>query len=361
MATITSASPAWLSIALTTLASSVEDLPADIVQYGIRHLPSPHILHHLNRWAKHVWRPAVAPHALTSLTRTPTRDSFVSLGYGAASLLCALVSAMRRCDASAWRDVVAIMFLCDDPWTIEVGRESNIQERDIDRAIRTMPFLCDGHQMLNEAIAEISPIPPHEVNLDSEPVVASSYGDPFAELRCRIAAMQLQLDDITSTVRRNDRNVKDLLSSFHFWSLLLLDELRGYRAFCTESTGVSKSGLDGRSSTTSHTPFDCLVRRMGQMIGSSSSPPPPPTSVNSPATPSPPCLDVSRAPSRANATVTPVARSALPAASAAPAGVSKPVYVSPLQVVGACEHGGKMTPAHARPKRIFRDGKWIIL
>lgn len=217
-------SPAWLTIALTTL-SSTSSSPATVLNSGIRPLPSPHILHHLNRWARHVWRPSVAPRALSDLTQTPSRTLLLALGPGPIALLIALFDAITRCRVEQWLDVLGVMFLADDPYAVEVGRSAGSQ--DADRASSAMRALFANPGMLievaNESEGEMSGVGVHELE-------DSHSGDAFAELRSRVATLQLQLDDVTAVVRRNEQHTKDMLSSFHFWSMLLLDELRSYRS-----------------------------------------------------------------------------------------------------------------------------------
>ena len=218
-----SGSPAWLTIALTTLASETTTTnPSQLLNTGIRSLPSSHILHHLNRWARHVWRPAVNPSTLSSLTRSDfNEEKLNALGIGACSLLAALLEAIARCEAPAWLDVLAVLFLADDPWTVEVGRLA--KPTDVDRATNIMRQLYEKREIVAKVSAALSKdgveLPPVEMELPPST-------ESFAELRCRVAALQLQLDDVTAVVRRNESNTKNLVSSFHFWSLLLLEEIR---------------------------------------------------------------------------------------------------------------------------------------
>lgn len=346
-------SPAWLTIALTTLSSSVDDVPSEIFQSGIRRLPSPHILHHLNRWAKHVWRPAVSPQSLAELTRTPNRETFIALGFGAASLLAALVHAIRRCNAAAWRDVIAVMFLSADPWTVEIGYESVIRDGDVDRAVNTMNFLYNQNQLLNDAVSQISSLQYNDEMNTIDQAISSSNTEAFAELRCRVAALQLQLDDISTTVRRNDRNMKDLLSSFHFWSLLLLDELRGYRSAVSDRPGPSKAPTES-TNYPNVDGFEALVRGVGPLRENVS-----------------PLVHISRGRSNSGhhsvghttysynpSSSPPYPSSALAAAHTS---VSQDDSTSDAPTGHPSVADGRPIASPPRPKRIFRDGKWVLL
>ncbi|CAN8073293.1 unnamed protein product [Agarophyton chilense] len=217
-----SSSPAWLSVALSTLAT-VKEQPDEVLRTGIRKLPQSHILHHLNRWARHVWRPAISSEQLQVLTENPQPTSVEHLNAGAASLLVALLEAVRRCKAEPWLQVIGVMFLADDPWAIDVGHDKQLQ---VNKCVRAIEALFANSNAV-ESIASALNSETVELPVDGE--FAATHDESYAELRCRVAALQLQLDDVTAVVRRNEQNTKDMLSSFHFWSLLLLDELRSYR------------------------------------------------------------------------------------------------------------------------------------
>lgn len=257
-----SSSPAWLTIALTSLSSDTDVEPAAVLASGIRPLPTPHVLHHLNRWTRHVWRPAVTARALAALTRDPDVEQLEALGAGAVSLLAALVEAIRRCDAAAWVDVLGVMFLANDPWSIDVGRVG--AAKDVDRSAAAMTALFERKAGVLAEVASRSSLDGRDLvgEMDRE---GSAHGESFAELRCRVATLQLQLDDVTAVVRRNEKNTKDLLSSFHFWSMLLLDELRSYRA---QLSGQSAGGsLQGNGKTEGEGVFDSFARHVGQAVG----------------------------------------------------------------------------------------------
>ena len=147
------------------------------------------------------------------------------------------------------------MFLADDPWVVEVGRARN--SADVDRSSAAMRALYDHPDLLHHVSHAASERRQESADALEETAV---NGDAFAELRCRVAALQLQLDDVTEVVRRNEKNTKDLLSSFHFWSLLLLDELRSYKS--------QERAPDGSGSTEGM--LDSLSRRMGQIVNRSS-------------------------------------------------------------------------------------------
>lgn len=259
-----SSSPAWLTIALTSLSSDADVEPAAVLARGIRPLPAPHVLHHLNRWARHVWRPAVTTRALAALTKDPGVEQIEALGAGAVSLLAALVAAVRRCDAAAWVDVLGVMFLANDPWSIDVGRVGAAE--DVDRSASAMTVLFERKAGVLAEVASRSILDVNELRdeIDGE---GSAHGNSFAELRCRVAALQLQLDDVTAVVRRNERNTKDLLSSFHFWSMLLLDELRSYKGQLSgRSAGVSLQG-NGNVKAEGEGVFDSFARHIGEAVG----------------------------------------------------------------------------------------------
>lgn len=294
-----SSSPAWLTVALTTLATSTTPTPHDAFTSGIRAVPTTHVLHHLNRWSRHVWRPAVSPRALSALTRAPSTPDVTQLADGAVVLLSALVDAVRRCDATAWLGVLGVMFLADDPWAVDVGLH---QAPDADRASAAMHTLFAQPQLLADA-AKLSQHVPDFANGDEQH--APSH-EAFAELRCRIAALQLQLDDVTAVVRRNEKNTTDLLSSFHFWSLLLLDELRGYR-----QENLASDSRGGRDAA-----FEAFSRQLSGTDGSQSG---------------------SDRGERREAPASP------------PRNPANNVTDPPALV------------HKQRPKRVFRDGKWVVL
>lgn len=309
-------SPAWLTIALNTLASDQDVDPTLLLDDGIRVLPKPHVLHHLNRWARHVWRPAVTPRALAALTRQPTADTLTDLGSGALSLLAGLVEAIRRCDAGKWVDVLGVMFLANDPWVVEVGRVGD--SKDIDRAAAALRLLYERKagllaEVASQSTRDVGSHLGNDIDMDS-----STHGESFAELRCRIAALQLQLDDVTSVVRRNEKNTKDLLSSFHFWSMLLLDELRSYKSQVSgRSTGNSGRGTEGSGGREADGMFDSIARHLGHAESADG------------------CETSDRAP------VKKTSESGL--TNVVKPGVGSPRADAP------------------RAKRIFRDGKWIVL
>lgn len=163
----------------------------------------------------------MTPKALARLTDAPDEEALCALGAGAVSLLAALVEAVRRCEVDQWVDVLGVMFLADDPWVVEVGTARH--EQQVQRAAQAMRRLYEGGHLLTEAVSRMKPT---VTELEAD----APEGESMAELRCRVAALQLQLDDVTAVVRRNEKNTKDLLSSFHFWSMLLLDEMRGYKS-----------------------------------------------------------------------------------------------------------------------------------
>lgn len=167
---------------------------------------------------------------------SPDRESLSALGVGALSLLAALIETVRRCEAEQWAEVLGVMFLAEDPWAVEVGREGN--EKAVDEAVRVANWLFEREEEVKEVMSKV-------IATVREVDVGGVEGDSIAELRCRVAALQLQLDDVTTVVRRNEKNTKDLLSSFHFWSMLLLDELRSYKAMVGKS--VSGDSTDGKA------------------------------------------------------------------------------------------------------------------
>lgn len=114
-----------------------------------------------------------------------------------------------------------MMFLAGDPWAVEVGKEGN--KTEVEKAVGAIRWMFERGEVVKEVIARLTATV-------KEVDVEGMESESIAELRCRMAALQLQLDDVTAAVRRNEKNTKDLLSSFHFWSMLLLDELRGYKA-----------------------------------------------------------------------------------------------------------------------------------
>lgn len=236
------ASP-WLTIAFNTL-STVPESPTSVLATGIRNLPSSHVLHHMNRWAKYVWRPAVLPSALSTLAYSPSTENVVALGGGAVTMLVSVLDAIRRCEVVSWLPVFAVMLLSENPWTIEVGSTTTVN--DMDRVISTMSFLFDNAYVLDKAVLELNgksdDLPVERVA--DVTAVTSSQEEPIVELRGRVAALQMQIDDVTAIVRRNERITRDLLSSFHFWSMLLLDELRGYRAVVSENASSKRSPGD---------------------------------------------------------------------------------------------------------------------
>lgn len=137
--------------------------------------------------------------------------------------MAALLDAVQRCNARTWLSVIGVMFLSNDPWAIDVGEDAKVQLDICSVAIEQL-FL--DRKQVSEAACKLN----SEANeLPVEEMTHTDSGDSFAELRCRVAALQLQLDDVTQVARRNEKNTKDLLSSFHFWSLLLLDEIRSYK------------------------------------------------------------------------------------------------------------------------------------
>lgn len=115
------------------------------------------------------------------------------------------------------------MFLAADPWAIDVGHEEQAQ---VNKCAHAIELLFENSQQVAITVAALNT---ETIELPVDGVFAASKDESFAELRCRVAALQLQLDDVTAVVRQNEKNTKDLLSSFHFWSLLLLDELRSYK------------------------------------------------------------------------------------------------------------------------------------
>lgn len=274
--------------------------------------------------------------------------------------------------------MIAVMFLSDDPWTVETGRCSTQHSQDIDRAIQTMSFLCENTSLLDAVVAQLTStvfidptsesladgVARSEGSVDTPVFTSNIAGESTAELRCRVAALQLQLDDVTAIVRRNERNVKDLLSSFHFWSLLLLDELRGYRTFVSErmgtqlgpSTSSSTSGAPAgdassieRAATPSTGPVptgtpaqtisEQLLADMTVMAGSPSS-------------------FFRQAGAPGIASLVPSARGGSSGASSTDVGNAATRAISGLSQDNRAEG---MPKANTRPKRIFRDGKWIVL
>ncbi|KAI0562351.1 hypothetical protein FGB62_61g153 [Gracilaria domingensis] len=306
---VMSSSPAWLSVALSTLAA-VEDQPAEVLRTGIRKLRQSHILHHLNRWARHVWRPAISAEQLQALTDNPHPSSVERLNAGAASLLAALLEAVRRCKAERWLRVIGLMFLADDPWAIDVGHENQLQ---VDKCVRAIEALFADSEAVASAAAALNS---ETVELPVDGVFAASTDESFAELRCRVAALQLQLDDVTAVVRRNEQNTKDLLSSFHFWSMLLLDELRSYKMAVRSPTNTPsqpQAVSEMSAGLPSMRPLSAAWRT--DLVSNDES-------------------RGSSASSTANGNVTPAAASA---------------------------SGRPVKPEPNRPKRVFRDGKWITL
>lgn len=312
-------SPAWLTIALTSLAAT-SDSPEAVLASGIRSLPTPHVLHHLNRWARHVWRPAVTPRSLSALTRAPAREPLQALGSGAVSLLAALVEAVKRCSVSQWIDVLGVMFLADDPWTIEVGR--NVHAESVDLAAAAMRTLYENVDMT----ADVAGLFANRLDVKKEllhdfEVGTSAHDESFAELRCRVAALQLQLDDVTAVVRRNEKNTKDLLSSFHFWSLLLLDELRSYRKQERGERSGSGAGGDGQDGI-----LEMFPKSIAQLI-------------NRPGT-------------------------ASAAGGSASESIDSSILGSSEGTSGTGASGGTRMPKGGkldgqRSRRVFRDGKWV--
>lgn len=182
------------------------------------------------------------------------------------SLLAALVEAVRRCDAGKWADVLGVMFLADDPWAVEVGRVGDA--KGVDRAAGAMRVLFEKKAGVLKEVAAKSALDVAEM-VDGFEGEGSAHGESFAELRCRVAALQLQLDDVTAVVRRNEKNTKDLLSSFHFWSMLLLDEMRSYKAQISgRSAGTSLKGNESGSGRTTEGEgvFDSFARHVGQAV-----------------------------------------------------------------------------------------------
>eukprot|EP00177_Eucheuma_denticulatum_P006902 GFKZ01012558.1.p2 GENE.GFKZ01012558.1~~GFKZ01012558.1.p2 ORF type:complete len:292 (-),score=41.64 GFKZ01012558.1:1341-2216(-) len=290
-----SSSPAWLTIAFTTLCDS-DTSPAEVLRSGLRSLPSPHILHHLNRWTRHVWRPAVAPKALARLNDSPDEEALCALGAGAVSLLAALMEAVRRCEVDKWVDVLGVMFLADDPWVVEVGSVRN--EHQVQRAAQAMRRLYEGGNLVAEADSRMKAT-------FTELGADAPEEESMAELRCRVAALQLQLDDVTAVVRRNEKNTKDLLSSFHFWSMLLLDEMRGYKSMVAKLAPPREASDGG---------FDNFVKGL---------------------------------------------TGGVPQAGAA----ETPSEQSGGESSGKAQSSGSLgkDSTGARPRRVFRDGKWVTV
>lgn len=247
-----SSSPAWLTVALTTLSTDNSN-PSQVLHSGIRSLPSSHVLHHLNRWARHVWRPAVNASALFAFIKSPDKESLSGLGASALSLLTALIETVRRCEAEQWVEVLGIMFLAGDPWAVEVGKEGN--EKEVEKAVQAILWMFESEELVKEVTAETTAMV-REVDMEG------MEGESIAELRCRVAALQLQLDDVTAIVRRNEKNTRDLLSSFHFWSLLLLDELRGYKAMVGRGAS-SEAGQGDALESLADSIGDAVKNRVG--------------------------------------------------------------------------------------------------
>lgn len=302
--------------------------------------------------------------ALAALTRSPTHDPLMALGPGTVALLSAILDAVRRCNVTAWLPVLGVIFLSDDPWSVDAGRVS--ATADVDRAVAAMRTLFDSPALLTEvsvhlarrtrdaetfASAPFAPAaedpdptpdgstsaqpdqqhPPRRRHLrrsggiDGEEENEDTGDESFAELRCRVAALQLQMDDVTAVVRRNERITKDLLSSFHFWSLLLLDELRSYRS-AANNNSHSQTGV--RSPQISDGVIDNLTQRMGRIVTGAASPPHSSTLV-------PPF-----APERSVIIHDEAIR---PAENRSP----------PLSTSSSISD-------NPRPRRVFRDGKWIV-
>lgn len=343
-----------------------------VLSSGIRHLAPSHILHHLNRWAKHVWRPAVPARVLASLTRTPSRDNLQTLGAGAVSLLSAVLDAVRRCAVTQWLSVLGVLFLADDPWSVEVGHIGSAV--DVDRAATAMCTLFDERDLLSDVTAALAlqardaesrAAAPFDLDAaGTTPPTSTSWGhgredtreESFAELRCRVAALQLQMDDVTAVVRRNERITNDLLSSFHFWSLLLLDELRGYRASAPVPTPVPSAMTKAQTtplqtgSLPGHTGvLDSLSVRLGR-IGI------------------PPTAGVAAVPTTSTAGGL-SRRVATPPGKSAGTG-NGPNTAAARELFGKAEgskerlvdgRGSQGKGERRKPRRVFRDGKWVEL
>lgn len=208
------------------------------------------------------------------------------------------------------------MFLANDPWVVEVGRVGD--GKDIDRAAAAMRLLYERKagllaEVASQSSRDVGCYLGNEIDMDG-----STHGESFAELRCRVAALQLQLDDVTAVVRRNEKNSKDLLSSFHFWSMLLLDELRSYKSQVSgRSTGNSGMGTEGSEGREADGMFDSIARQLGHAVSA----------------------DSGERSDRA------------PAKKTSEGGVTKVVKTGV----------GSPRADAPRAKRIFRDGKWIVL
>lgn len=239
------ASPTWLTIALRRLGQNDPQQAERVAKDGLRVLNEGHVLHQLNRWARHVWRPAVETSRLDRFVRRPEGATLRLLGAAASGLLTELGAAVRRCEVDAWVDVLGVMFLHDDPWKVEVGGDD---WEEIGQAMRWVVEESDLHH-----------------HHDHVPIEESVEG--VNELRCRVAMLQLQLDDISDVVRRNETRTKDLVTSFQFWSKLVLDELRAYKSSVDNlTTTPSPPSSTPSSSSGSAVPRPRRIFRDGKWV-----------------------------------------------------------------------------------------------
>lgn len=306
-----SSSTTWLNIAFTSLSNpspSTSTTADAILLHGLSPLPRTHILHHLNRWAKVVWRTAVDACALAEFRRVASLDTLMALGTTAVSLLHATCTSMKQCHVLQWIPVIGIMLFADDPNALgdiithhhnintnnnghvhsagpvdvvddddavvhaQVGGHDSVTTTtvtnlvDLDEMIQidaVCAFLFKHHsQPLESAMSHFSSSlssshssssssvstpatistfkasinnnnnnSTNDITNKSPATTATSHrdddGDNDDDIRGEISTLHAKVTELSSSVRRNEQLTNELLTSFQFWSMFLLEEVRG--------------------------------------------------------------------------------------------------------------------------------------